>query len=470
MGKEKEKKMIDKNIIENLAFYTDTLRLIEFYLNCLSNEPPATALASFFKKYKEENNEDSIIYSNIQGKDNCLEQKESINTEKIVFFLEELRILILQTMSRVNKNSVKILQRYHIFLHLFELSIQDSKSKYKKVYEFLESNFKIDYNCTIKNACRGNYGRVIELQPSLGAAIEELHRVDKNNKNEVSDWKRKFGVSEVMTKICIGKFKDFDNPYEEYCYYLFHEIPCNFSDSLLDILDKKFNIIDSEPPGWLRLIYNLTVGNGNLRDCEKSFEKLFFQIFEKDFLIGLDFLSFSRKCEFYFPYLLDSIPLNCMSIENLIRFVTKNKIKKEMLVDRYCEYLKNAGDYERLCRFILNHGTVNFKYSKEFMTFFIENLDRFRSFIKKEVKDDEAINFIFRMNSLNTLCIEYIHYLLSSKYFEWFAHDIVISISNRNDLPDSIILEAMNAVFELQKSAEIPLDYLKSKLAQKLIK
>ena len=467
-----ESKVFGKTPVECLAFYSETLRLIKFYINCLSNEaPPALALSSFIQKYKDRNSEDSIIYSNIQTckidyKENY---KDVINSQKQLIFLEELRILTLVTIPSVNKNSKKVLQRYHIFLHLFELSIQNSKTKYQKVQEFLETNFSIDKNCIIANACRGNYGKVIELQPSLESAIEELYKIDKMNKKDVFAWKKRHFIDDLLATVLTGKFRNFSNRYEEYCYHLFHNIPSNFSDSLLDILDGNFEIMKNEPSGWLQLIYFLTIGNGSLKECERCFEKMFLESFNSDFLTGLYFLSFSRKCEFYFSYLLDLIPLNCLTVESLIRFSMKNKLKKDLIIDRYSDYLQKEGKFEQLCRFILNHGTINFVYTKEFMTFFINNFDKFRPFIKEEIKDDATINFICRMSSLDTICEQFISFLFFAKYFEWYCEEIIISLSKRCDLSDKIILEAINTVFELERSKGVSLNHLKSILAQKLI-
>lgn len=469
MDKEKYK----KSPVESLVFYTETHRLIKFYLNCFSSEIPAVALSLFLETHKKNNLEQFENDDNIETQQIDQLVKESYisdEKEKKIVFLEELRILVLATISSIDRNSKRILQRYHLYLHLFELSLSSEKSKYQKVHEFLESNFTTEKSDSIRNACRGNYGQIIALEPSLSIAIEEIHKIDKFDKIAISNWKKRHSISDNLAKALTGNFRDFTNRYDEYCYFLLHDIPFTFSDSLLNILDCDYQIMKNESDGWLKLIYLLTVGSGNIRDYEKCYEILFFETFRSDFLIGLDFLSFSRKCVFYFPYLLDSIPLNCLTVESLIRFAARNGFEKSKIVDKYSLYLQESNEFEQLCRFILTHGALNLTYTQNFMDFFIKNFDRFRSFTKIMEINDEAIRFIHKMSALDDLCEESIRFLLSSVYFEWYCEEIALSLSNRVDLPDQIILEAMNAVFELERVKGVSLNVIKSVLAKKLIK
>lgn len=471
--------------ISSLVFYTETLRLVKFYLRTFSFESSGEALRHFIasqinkkQSLTESSNEitPNTGSNNISppdydsnasggyGRNGCF---VSLNDDPRGEFLEEMRILVLSLIPAVEKESKNTLQIYHLFLHLLELLLDHRKFKHKKISEFLNTNFSLDSDDLIGHACRGNYGMLINMKPELGPFLEELQVHGRIGSEALQ---RKYGISDALMNIVTGKFTDFRNTLEEDCYFIFHNIRSESSSELLKVFDGKLEIFLHHDDSFLRLMFLLAYPGAKLRDVEKCFEELFFETFDDDYLMGLEFLAFSRKCHFYFEYLVEKIPLNCVAIESLIKFSTRNNLKKDLMMSNFGYYMQEQMDYDQLCRFILTNKIRSFKYEKKFMEYFIDNFDRFRFFVTDEMSEDCAIQFINNMSNISFADEHALQCIFTSEYFFTFVDRIINSLSLRDDLGEQLIWELINKLFENEKQFGVPLKKYKAILAKKFIK
>lgn len=479
-----ELKKVDNSMamIKNPMFYTEFLRSVKAYLHSYSFKSPVEALEAFSKMHIN----NSIAYRNWDSI-----EENPINNEKVkekgdfhhgcnftvcedqkINFLEELRILILNIIQIVEPPYRKTLQRYHFFIHLLELSLDKKKTGYMKINEFLNANFAIDSADLILNACRGNYGVIAEFRPELSSALEELQhlRAKKVGKEEFLIWKEKYGVSNLLFKILTGEYRDFTNSLEEYCYFLHHGIEYKCTDDIVRIICGDIRPMHTLEPGLLKLVFLLVYPSPEISKYERCFETLFQETFDMDCLIGLEFLSFSRKCAFYFDYLINKITLNCVMVESLMRFATKNSLCKDFIIKRFSHYLQDHRCYEQLCRFVLNNSIYDFAYKKEFMEFFIKNFTRFREFASDKMMKDPGIFFISKISNLECLDESSIKELFKSKYFPFFSDQIIHFITTKEDLDEKTILEFINSLFDFESKLGISFKDHKTALAQKLLK
>ncbi|KAM0681678.1 hypothetical protein GINT2_000192 [Glugoides intestinalis] len=469
-------------VINSTMFYTEFIRSIKAYLHSYSFKTPVDALEVFSKMHIK----NVIVYKNWDSVEETPISNEktkgkndihhgcnfNICEDQKIIFLEELRILILNIMQIVEPPCRKTLQRYHFFIHLLELSIDKKKTDYLKINEFLNANFAIDSTDLILNACRGNYGTLSELQPELSSAIEELQhlRMKKAGKDMFLIWKEKYGVSNLLFKIFTGEYRDFTNSLEEYCYFLHHGIEYNCTDEISRIIRGDVAPMHMLEPGLLKLVFLLVYPLPEISKYEKCFEQLFQETFDMDCLIGLEFLSFSRKCAFYFEHLINKIPLNCVMVESLMRFATKNSLNKDLMIKRFSHYLQDHGSYDQLCRFVLNNSIYDFNYTKEFMEFFVKNFNRYKEFASDKIMNDPGISFISKIGILDTLDETSLKELFKSKYFLFFSDQIIHFISTKVDLDERLILELMNHLFNFEIRLGLSFKDHKTALAHKLLK
>lgn len=462
--------------IENIVFYTDMMRLIRIHLRFFSHRNSSESLAAFIKSHSRscDSVENMPIQadrmSEISSRSSSLKYSVVFEDQKILF-LNELRILVLSVIKSVSKNSQKTLQRYHFFLHLIELSLDSTKDAYQKMNEFLNVNFVLDPKDIVSHASRGNYGEVININPSLGPAIEELHAMASPKQKQILlDWKEKHNIPDSIFRILTGEHKEFDNDLERYCYYKLHNIGCDFTCDTIDMINGNTGSMKTLKPGFLKLMFILVYPCAEIKEYERCFEKLFSECFEMDYLVGLDFLSFSRKCNFYFKYIIDRIPLNCITVESLIRFSQKNGLNKTLIAEKFAYMLQNKKEYDQLCRFILSNTIINFKYSKDFMRYFIDHFDKFRFFASDEIMKDGAIRFMSNMSNIESIEESGIMEIIQSEYFLYFVDDVFHSIKLRENLSEKFILGVIGVLYDIENSTGVVMKSYKSILAHKLIR
>lgn len=457
--------------IESLVFYAETLRLVRFYLQSYSFETPADSLQYFvdlkasLKASSSTIERERMEQSEAESESAKTRPGMTVKNYQRTLLLEEIRILILSLIPTVDKRSREVLQIHHLYIHLIELTLDGQKSKYQKVNEFLNANFTLDEDDLIGHACRGNYGSLVKMDPALGPALEEL-----NMKGDIEKIQRKYRLSSALVKVLSGRFRDIKSSLELDCYSLLHRHQTTCSSELLQVFDGNFSVLQQQENCFTQLVFLLAYPTPNLRELEKCFEGLFLETFEKDYVIGLDFLSFSRKCQFYFPYLIKSVPLNCVTVESLIRFTAKNKLSKELVTTKFASVLQEKGEYDQLCRFILNNKITDFEYSKEFMRYFADNYDRFRFFISGEIVSDDAIKFIGNLSRVEYIDEISLQEVFRSKYFLWFADEITNAVSSRGDLSEKAILELINILFERETEVGVSLKEHKHLLTKRLLK
>lgn len=484
--------------ITNMVFYTEVLRLVKFYLHSFSFDTSAESLRHFVdlqsKKAGHKGNGSSPqevstcsgVCTGVCRSERGALVRDSSSVEcndirdssmhircddQKCLFLEEVRILILSLIPTVEKRSRESLQRYHLFVHLIELSLDSQKTKHQKASEFLNANFALDADDVVGHACRGNYGALISISPELGPAVEMLsmHRGGMS-REELQELQERYSIPKFLMKILTGRFRDFRNSLEEDCYFLLHSLQTHSSSAFLRVFDGDLQALSSQESSFVRLVFLLVYPSTDLRSFERCFEDLFSETFDDDHLVGLDFLAFSRKCRFYFDYLVQSIPLNCITVESLVRFATKNGLRKDPIILKFGYLLQEQGEYDQLCRFVLNNKIQGFKYKKDFLEYFIANFDRFRFFVSDGMAEDRSMRFISAMSSIDFVDEASLRDMFRSEHFLWFVEKIMSSLSARNDLSEKVVLDLMNMLFEHENQSGVSLKDHKSTLAKKLIK
>lgn len=478
-----------KKTPEDIMFYTETLKLIKIYLQTISFKNSSESLQNFIKLLNKSNinieTGDAIDLSSIE----CCEvdniKKEHIknissmnigfrivktpNINQKILFLNELRILILTALQIVNQTTKARLQRYHLYLHLLELSLDNQKSKSQKIIEFLNANFALDSDDIIGHAIRGNYGTVIDIAPEYSIAIEEI-RNKSLSREEIKILKKKYKIPDLIIEIITGNYKDFKNSLEKDNYFVFHELEDSVSSPLLKIFDGDNSLLANQDDCFIKLMFLLTNPVNDLRIFENQFEKLFFETFYSDPFLGLEFLAFSRKCSFYFEYLIAEIPLNNITTESLIRFAIKNELNKDILIDKYAYILQDRNDYEQLCKFILNYKIVSFDFKKESLEYFIDHFDNIKLFIPNEMLNSETMVFLKNLNEISTVEESITLEIFCSKYFLWFIDRIFDSLLKRENIEEKTIFKLINILYEYETQKGIILKEYKTILAKLLIK
>jgi len=465
------------NEITSLAFYTETLRLIKFYLQTYLFNTSSESLQCFVNTHStsapQDGNSSSIEEKciDVTHTDGPEPQRKAGKYQKLIF-LEEIRVTILSLIPTIEKESREKLQHCHLYIHLVELLVDEHKSKYQKVNEFLNTNFVLNPDDLLGHAIRGNYGALAAIDPTLSSVLEEMNALGRSGleSKEIREIQKRHKVPSALMSIISGEFRDFKDTLEMDCYYLLHGISAECTSNILRVFDGDLGVLEAQTSSFVRLIFLLACPTADLRDLEKCFESLFHETFKIDNLIGLDFLAFSRKCQFYFPFLVETIPLNCVAVEALIRFASKNRLDKTPVIERFAHLLLDQKEYDQLCRFVLKNKIGGLRYTKEFMAYLAENYDRFRFFVPDEMAGDKAIQFASNLSRLAYVDGPTIRDMFRSEYFIWFVDVIVGSVSGRDDLGEDTILELMNMLFERERELSVSLRDHKHALTKKLLR
>lgn len=494
---EKDVKTVKHSIgTDDIVFYTEIIRLINNYLEVEHEVPARISLQRLMgttspaHKHIEDSLQVSsdwelgilnkiLLNQSLQKNKSDLSCKDNFlghNFGIVLRFVEELRIHTLGWINRAKREWKNTLKRYHIHLHLIELYLEENKTMYEKINDLLNTNFALKPSNIIGNACRGNYGILVSHNPTLAEAFEKFGdaRLDKQS---LIEWKIKFNIPNDLFQVVSGDFVDFDNRLEEHCYRLLHGIETKHKDEFTEVLDGKIGIIyrnrrESAFPEdtFLKLIsILLSPQEFSLREAELCFEELFHQTFDFDYQTGLDFLAFSRKISFYFYYLLDSINLNSLTVETLLRFCRRHALSSSTLLNDYAAILLEDGEYGQLCRLIICNTISDFQYTKPFLVYFISEFHNFRKFVPDNFKSDPSIIFLEIMSNAENLSNESLALLLRNDLFDMFADEIVDLFLKSEDLSEPLGFKLADRLFQLEHKTGISRKDKRNSIARKII-
>lgn len=490
-----EKINLDDMKIEDIVFLKETIRLLHSYLG---NGPSVNLIETLIENAKNKficknsSSETSLLneieteISNIENnsvKGSFVNQDFDIFSEhsnlilnKELIFIKGIRNLILSRLKAVKKcnfynNWKKILIFYHVNIHLIELSLSD-KSLSDKLREFLNVNFTLKNNDLIRHLLRGNFKHVKRDFPELTLTLEEYENY-KLNSSDSDSWESKLFLPLELKNILKGKYINFNNKTEEFLYKLDHNIKFNYTDFFIEVINSNYEPIfenlniNSSVNSWLKIICLIVnPKNSKFETFEKCFENIFYEIYNLDNLLGFEFLSFSKKCSFYFYSLVDDISLNNQNVENLIDFAIRNNFDYSKITNRYCKILLDLKDFIYLSDFIVMHNLDGIECSKEFLLFFINNFKNYCRFIKKPFS--KLFRFVELMINLQNLDEENLNFLINSKYFDFFVHEISNSIISRDDLSEELSFNLIEKLFEYEKRTGVLTKGIKLKVALKL--
>lgn len=510
-------KMMDKiNLTKKeIVFFDELLRIINDLIKKSSSKTPIDCLECFIKTYSEpvENqkiverlantSQSTIVFSSenswdaniLQGipisendslfptiTDNMQPSRieyRKINKERLKLFVDDLRVLVLTCKHKSVGEWRNRLKFYNIFLHLLSLSFDDNKTLYLKLKEFLDENFALDPEDIIGNLCRINYQPLTDKNPKYLEALEEFNHINADE-SKLKIWQKAYNVPNTILKVLQGKYKNFDNRLEEYCYHLFHNIESDYTDDFVQILKGQYqNLSNSRiftyyDDNVLKLIcYFIDPKNVSIRDFERCFENIFHLIFDLDYHTGMEYLAFSPKCAFYFDSLIEIIPLNSLTVETLLRYAEYNQISNVKLLESYGQILHSKKDFEQLARFVISNSVKKFDYSKEFIDFFIDNFDKYRAFISLQHQENPVINFIYAMSiSKHLECLEddILKVLLNFDFFSWYFRDTVEIFIKQPNLNERIAFELIQKLFQIEAKLGISTKEYRHILALKIIK
>lgn len=537
--------------IEDVVFYTETLRIISFYLRTFCDGIPVKSLQYFVKNIRKSSTKDvgdeTIDEESIRGfiqeysrYSRCSNNSKNMDTGlstvfnalkqlghvsgsqlhsngKRYSFVEEIRCLILTTLMRRNVKGRTLLKKYHLYVHLMELYFMEDRTLFEKVNDFLNINYKIDDDDILGHAKRGNFGEIIKIRPELNRAIEEfiliLRKNNSNNNNDsnnndnnidiitvyLKDWKLKYNIDESLFNILNGKFSDFSNELEEFCYNLALKKNVTIKNEFIDILNGDFSWIINNTTGWMQLIA-LFVSDipVTLNDFEKAFKILFLETFDLDYQLSLGFLSYLRASTFHFNLVINKIPLNNLSVESLIRFTQRNNIDNTLLIHKYANILQDSGTYSDLCKFMITHSVCDFNYKKEFCIYFVNEISAFTRLMQNSFLSDTENRFVHYMGKVlemynmlkycdassdsiklepienkpelkNTHDIEdnIFEFLLSHRYAEWFIEILVTVIISKNSNKESLWLKCLEKIINIEKNYGVLPTDLKRKVTSR---
>lgn len=460
-------------VVENTMFYIETLKIIDTYLGRLPEDTPRSSLQHFIQKHCADakpsrpndtaNTDKKGLLDGTGAGETC---PSSVSKKQAL--VVGLRAVILTCMSLAKGRSKSSLREYHLYVHLVELGLDDQKTMYQKLSEFLNTNFALRPSNVAGHACRGNYEEIVKHSPTLAPAFEEYGHM-LHDEETLEAWRKKFSVPDCVFKVVSGLYKDFGSKLEEHCYKLLNGLNSNYSDEFTMILQGNFELLAKDCKGWVRLVVLMvTTKHMPLREYELCFEHMFHETFDFDFNVGLLCLSYSRKCVFYFNVLLDKIQLDNQSVESLLEFAHKNRLDTSSLVRRYGETLQGTGRYEQLCRFALRHPDCVFEYSKDTMLYFIRNFPRLYPLAAEGFEAHSCGLFITSMGSIGCLDERLLQRVLESKHFDWFFEEIAGTILERDDVSDTLMLDLLRRVLEAESRTGASARDIKARIAQKL--
>lgn len=444
------------------TFHTETLRALSTYLKESLDCTSRSALQSFacgsYDCSDSSAKNISIIHADVTNQASAFRRR----------LIGELRVAVLMCLSLAKKCDRTVLRRYHFYTHLMELGMDIQKSMCQKLREILNTNFALHPNDVIGHACRGNYEEIARYNSMLMSTYEEPDRIHTTKAS--GTWEKKSGMPRGLSEILSGQYKGFGNRLEEHCYKLLHGMESSYSDDYTRILQGNFESLVQSQKGWLKLgALMATARNASLREYESCFECLFHETFELDFKIGLEYLSYSRKCVFYFDSLVDKVPQDAISIGTLLSLARINGLDLTGLVRRYGGILQESKEYEELCNLVLKYSISDFGYSRDSMVYFIKNFPRLRPLAAKCFKTHAAGMFIASMSSMESLEEELLHKVLESKYFSWFYDEITDSILRRGDVSDELMLSLIGRLLETESRTSTSTRDAKARVMEKLI-
>lgn len=490
-GESRKKRIRDK------AFFSESLRIIEYYLRPFSMDTSAASLQQFVRHMSaprpgqrsgtyEKTPEDVIVSSidkaryqqnhkfkmdglalqGVLGSCPPVSYEKFLSDERKILFVEEIRSLLLSTLIKRDVVGRSTLKTYHMYAHLAELSLSRDKSLFEKVNEFLNTNFKLRNDDILGHALRGNFGEIIRCMPGLTVSIEELLQIlrtsprdygsgngnahptgaeDSERRTRIAEWIRRHEMDGGFYQIFCGEYVDFSDGMERACYELAYKGETTVRHDFLEILGGDLSVLLNRASGWLKLFILLMMTDDfvELREFEKLFEELFAEIFDLDYLTAFDYLSYSRACEFHFYRVLDCIPLNGPTAESLIRYAFKNRIDPTRLQHKYAAALQSESKYDHLCRFILTYSIRGLRYSRDFVTYFVRNFEKLKFLKEKDFLNDAQNLFIYKMANIHETSHEDILFLMSHGYGQWFTVQIIERILDFDEKDEKMLASAL---------------------------
>lgn len=220
-----------KKKIDDVVFYTESLRIIEYYLKVFSYGTPVETLNYFVNHmciptavkrsdrlvgkipgtggvgdFQKDWHEDISSAESFTTMQDLLKKyphlkyrQDAIETRKL-FFIEEIRLLLLNTLLKKNAKGRSLLKTYHLYTHLIELSFKKEYTFFEKVNEFLNTNFKL-------------LGELIRIQPELTAAIEEFYIILKGSRDENSKNSFPIQKTDINSEIVQSELRSQGNEY-----------------------------------------------------------------------------------------------------------------------------------------------------------------------------------------------------------------------------------------------------------------
>lgn len=491
MGSKSNLPITSEKHINDVQFYADTIRIINSYLNNSDELTSFKALDIFVKRKIEIfcSGSSKIITNKIEAFDlgndkekgnfhslddglekeykknevKCDHMEFYLSTDNIeidsenskderLFFIQELRKMILIRLIESEEHMKGILSYLHTNLHLIELSLDGVTPLVDKIRKFCNSNFTIRNDDLIGHALRGNYSEIIELFPDLSMAFSDL--ID-NPKQNLELWGAKFNIKSDLLKIVSGTFTEFNNNFDALIYKLFHCIPVSDRCYSVSILERDFQPIYNLPGGyandWLKLICRIIDSESHdIKDYQACFEKIFFQIYGFGKLVRLEFLAFSNKLDFYFNEICNEKELSSSTIQYLMAFAKKNKLDTTVVINRFTEELLMDREYDSLCRLIIDNNISIENYEKSFITYFIIN---FEDFVGPKIYElnNKFLSFVIDMHNIDNLSEEKLYSLFESVNFDMFIYEISASVAKRKDLSEDFSYALLAEIRKYEK-------------------
>ncbi|KAI5150332.1 hypothetical protein ENBRE01_1433 [Enteropsectra breve] len=491
----KEPKASRPEEITDMELYTETLRIIEMHLKSYCSSTPRRSLDYFVKRVcqkeipmnpienralKQVTNRQSPIKAGSRDgllatriKSQAYTRIESASTKRL-YFIEELRMLILKTLMKKDIAGKELLKKFHLHAHLIELHLLKNCSFVEKLNTFLNTNFRLYDSDIIGHACRGNLGTIKALKPELSQAMEELSQLllKPDMHDEISELCNRHHIDGRLKAIFCGKYNCFQDELEKYCYCLSYKVeakePCN---EYLSILRGDFTPLLQSSSVWIQLIGAIAFSAPlSLKRYEKMFEEISLLVQPLDYQISLDYLAYSRTSEFYFNTLLNKIELNHLTVETLVSFSQRNSIDNTILLGKYLEILEERCDYEQMIRFILNHEIDVRELAPGLVAYFIENYERFRSFVPENLLKNRTVAFVKNVAELFRCSYEGLCDMLKEELFDEYVNEIIDRMVINSNIDDYLMLRCMEKILSLEKTKNIDLSATKRKIADKFIK
>ncbi|KAK1349360.1 hypothetical protein LUQ84_001538 [Hamiltosporidium tvaerminnensis] len=466
------------------------------------------------KSYNSNNEEINVVKSKNDNKkidyfNNERKAKDfyDFSSFKKNILIQNLKYLLLSHYNTDDQSFKRKLQKYHSYLCLIHLTLDENIPYPLKLSEWLSVNFFVENNNYRKMAIRGYFTQIISKYPDIKPVIESFFEIERfcsfgiktDEYTEMMDkWKTKYekNIPNNLKDILFGNLNTENiTSIEKLCYKLFfverkngkfiskyedmnHLIDDNDSDYIL-ILKRDFDKLLYRLDGWLRLVlfFVCPMLPENIFNIFYSFEFIGNFLFSIDWKLSLEYLSFTKNFLKYFENYLKIVEVNLINFYFFISLCSRNKIDINIVYKYYINYYLNIGGYDEVFNIINDLKCDYIVDDSKFIDYCIKNYENIRNrFVSCEMLKKQPFWFISVIFNLkNNFYISENDIFMALKYAskrKWYEQ-IFKYLIKYDEIDKSVLAKSLCVIEEIKNDKTMMSDifaFFSNKICEKLTK